>query len=95
MVHGHTVEAYRGSFPGAEITVATLEFGTYPPDQTLALLLQEHLMVHQSRDAAGARLQAIKEQLREYHHPADWEWRCAFWARSLQVIRQALRGLTR
>ena len=93
VVHGHTIEAYRSSFPAAQVTAATLEFGTYPPDATLALLLQEHLLARRSAAGASAELAAVKERLREYHHPADWEWRCAFWTRSLQVIRQAIRGL--
>jgi hypothetical protein len=93
VVHGHTIEAYRGSFPDAQITAATLEFGTYPPDATLALLLQEHLLVRQPGGGRGVELTKVKERLLEYHHPADWEWRCAMWTRSLQVIRQAIHGL--
>ena len=89
-VPGHTIEAYKQSMPQAEVTVVTLEFGTYPSDQTLALLLQEHLLVQQASSVPVETLHAVKSRLLEYHHPADWEWRCAFWSRSLQVIRQAL-----
>jgi hypothetical protein len=93
VVHGHTLNAYRESLPAAEVTAVTLEFGSYPPDETLALLVREHLLVHNAAPERAAELAAIKAQLLEYHHPRDWEWRCAFWSRSLQVIRQACRGL--
>jgi hypothetical protein len=95
LVHGHTIEGYRSSFPGAQLTAVTLEFGTYPPGETLALLLQEHLLTHLIDPAPAAVLDEVKSRLREYHHPAHWEWRCAFWSRSLQVIRQAVRHLKR
>ena len=94
VVHGHTIEVYRESFASAEVTAVTLEFGTYPPDETLALLLQEHLLVQQADQVPEQTMSEIKAQLLEYHHPADWEWRCAFWSRSLQVIRQSLALLT-
>jgi hypothetical protein len=93
VVHGHTIEAYRDSFPAARVTAVTLEFGTYPPDETLALLVQEHLLVQQADAVPPAVMSEIKDRLLEYHHPQDWEWRCAFWSRALQVIRQALRAL--
>lgn len=92
-VTGHTSNGYKNSFPDAEVTAVTLEFGTYPPNETLALLVQEHLLVQQPGTVPPAELAAIKARLLEFHHPADWEWRCAFWSRSLQVIRQALKGL--
>jgi hypothetical protein len=91
-VRGHSIHAYEASFPDACVTAVTLEFGTYPPDATLVLMLQEHLLVH-SESQEPEVLQKVKAQLREYHHPRDWEWRCAFWTRSLQLIRQALRCL--
>lgn len=93
VVHGHTSEAYRDSFPQAQVSAVTLEFGTYPSDETLALLVQEHLLVQQASEVPGELMAEIKAQLLEYHHPKNWEWRCAFWTRSLQVIRQAFNAL--
>lgn len=89
VVHGHTSVGYKSCFAQARVTAVTLEFGTYPPAETLALLLQEHLLVQQATKASTRQMDTIKRQLLEYHHPSDWEWRVAFWARSLQVIRQA------
>ena len=91
VIHGHTSEAYKACFPQAEVSAVTLEFGTYPSDQTLALMLREHLL--QSGESPPELMREIKAQLLEYHHPRDWEWRCAFWTRSLQVIRQAHNAL--
>ena len=93
VVHGHTIEAYKASFPQAEVTAVTLEFGTYPPNETLALLVQEHLLVQQASAVPSRQMQEIKAQLLEYHHPKDWEWRCAFWSRSIQVVRQAIAAM--
>ncbi len=93
VVHGHTIEAYRESFPQAKMNAVTLEFGTYPSDETLALLVQEHLLVQQASEVPEELMAEIKSQLLEYHHPRDWEWHCAFWTRSLQVIRQAFNAL--
>jgi len=95
VVPGHTINAYKGSFANAEVTAVTLEFGTYPSSETLALLIQEHLLVQHPGTANAADMENIKGKLLEFHHPADWEWRCAFWSRSLQVIRQAFTGLGR
>ena len=77
VVHGHTIQAYKQSFPDAQVTAVTLEFGTYPPDETLALLVREHLLVQQTECVPRAVMDEIKAQLHEYHHPEDWEWRCA------------------
>jgi Protein of unknown function (DUF2817) len=93
IVHGHTSVCYKASFHQAEVSAVTLEFGTYPPDETLALLVQEHLLIQQADEVDPAVMQDIKARLLEYHHPADWEWRWAFWSRSLQVTRQALNAL--
>lgn len=93
VVHGHTSVCYKASFPQAEVFAVTLEFGTYPPDETLALLVQEHLLIQQSAEVSPSVIQDIKARLLEYHHPRDWEWRRAFWSRSLQVIRQAMNAL--
>jgi hypothetical protein len=93
VVPGHTIECYRSCFPEAQLSAVTMEFGTYPPNETLALLIQEHLQIHSPEDVSNEQSRATKEKLLEYHHPQSWEWRCAFWSRSLQIIRQAFKGL--
>jgi|TARA_B110000967_G_scaffold210056_1_gene269984 hypothetical protein len=93
VVNGHTIEAYKTGFPAAEVTAVTLEFGTYPSDETLMLLLQEHMLVQHSGELDAELMAEVKTRLLEYHHPKNWEWRCSFWDRSLQMIRQGIQGL--
>jgi len=94
-VNGHTINAYTESFPEAEVSAVTLEFGSYPSGETLALMLQEHLLVQSPDHCESGLLSDVKAKMLEYHHPQDWEWRSSFWCRSMQVIRQALNGLAR
>lgn len=90
-VPGLTLNGYERALAGVRLTAVTLEFGSYPSDLTLALLLREHYL---TQVQPGSReLEQVRLRLQEYHHPADWEWRCAFWDRSQQVVRQAIRGM--
>lgn len=93
-VHGHTTDGYRNSLPDAELTSVVLEFGTYPPQVSLPVLLMDHWLEHHG-DPLDARGRQIRSQLWEIHHPADPEWRLAVWDRSSQVIRQAFSVLAR
>lgn len=91
-VHGHTTEGYCRALPDKEVTAIVLEYGTYPPQQSLPLLLRDHwLEVHGDRSSALG--EEIRAQLLAAHHPADPEWRRAIWDRSEQVLRQAFAGL--
>lgn len=92
-VRGHTVALYREALAGAEVTAVTLEFGTCPPDRTLALLLREHLLYQFGQQPEA--LADLRRQVLDCHHPRDREWQSAFWSRGLQVIRQAARCLAR
>ena len=91
-VHGHTTEGYLRALPAAEVTSIVLEFGTYPPQEALPVLLQDHWLEHHG-DPAGELGRAIRARLQELHHPRDPEWRRAVWDRSAQVLRQAMAGL--
>lgn len=46
-------------------------------------------------DSTDERGCAIRAKNWEIHHPCDPEWRRAVWDRSLQVMRQALEGISR
>ncbi|MGA1729053.1 MAG: M14 family metallopeptidase [Steroidobacteraceae bacterium] len=92
-VYGHTTEGYRRIMPHAQLTSIVLEFGTYPPQVSLPLLLQDHWLEHHG-DPLDERGREIRGRLWEIHHPADPEWRHAVWDRSAQVIRQSLRLLS-
>jgi hypothetical protein len=91
-VHGHTTGGYLRALPQARVTSIVLEYGTYPPQQSLPVLLRDHWLEHHGdpRSELGWTLRA---ELWEMHHPKDPEWRRAVWDRSRQVLRQALAGL--
>jgi hypothetical protein len=91
-VHGHTTDGYRRALPGIEVTSIVLEFGTYPPAESLPVLLQDHWL-EQHGDPASEMGRRIRARLWEVHHPRDPEWRRAVWDRSQQVLRQAFAGL--
>jgi len=92
-VPGHSTDAFARYFPDAEVTPVTLEMGTYPPAESLALLLEEHVLCLAGDDAPEERLEQVRGLLQEYHFPADPDWRCANWHRGWQVIGQAIAGL--
>lgn len=92
-VHGHSTEGYLRALPGAETTAIVLEYGTYPPQESLPAMLDDHwLTVHGDENTAVG--QAIKQRMLRLHYPQDPDWRQAVWDRSKQVVGQALRGLT-
>lgn len=89
--HGHTTEGYRNILGSAEITSVVLEYGTYPPQRSLGVMLDDHWLTHfGDRDSEVGK--AIKAELLELHHPKSEEWRRAIWDRSTQIIRQAMSG---
>ena len=92
-VTGHTIEGYRQGFVDADLLAVTMEFGSYPPVESLALMLQEHVLTH-APAGLETELENVRAKMLEYHHPEDWEWRCAHWTRAQQIIRQAMRSLT-
>ncbi|MDG1988143.1 MAG: DUF2817 domain-containing protein [Halieaceae bacterium] len=92
-VNGHSSEAYQKIFSGSEVTTATLEFGTYPAMESLALMLQEHVLYQSKHQTLNTALTETRLKILEHHHPEDWDWRCTFWETSLQMIEQAMMSL--
>ncbi len=92
-VQGHPTDAILSTFPDAAVSAIVLEFGTYPPFESLQALLDDHWLTHYGdiRSATGVE---IKKRILEYHYPADPDWRQAIADRSAQVMEQTLRGLT-
>lgn len=92
-VHGHTTEGYLRELPRAEVTAIVLEYGTYPPQESLPVMLDDHwLAVH--GDEASAEGREIRQRMLRLHYPQDPDWRQAVWERSNQVVAQAMRGLS-
>lgn len=91
-VQGHTTDGYRAALPDAEMTAIVLEYGTYPPNVSLPVLLDDHWLTMHG-DGESKEAHDIKERLLEMHHPSDADWYTAVWDRSGQVIDQTLRSL--
>jgi hypothetical protein len=92
-VHGHTTEGYLRALPRAEVTAIVLEYGTYPPQDSLPVMLEDHwLTLHGDETIEAGR--EIKQRMLRLHYPQDPDWRQAVWDRSQQVVAQAFRGLT-
>ncbi len=91
-VTGHTVAGVIDAFPSAKLSAIVLEFGTYPPFESLQVLLDDHWLTHYG-DPTSDLAKEIKQKILEYHYPADPDWRQAVADRSRQVIEQSFRGL--
>ena len=89
-VKGHCSDGYERALTDRELTAIVLEYGTYPTDAGLKLLLEEHAAFISAGGVDGR----LKERMLRYHLPEDHEWRRAIWDRALQVSRQAVAGLT-
>ena len=91
--HGHTTNGFFGALPDAELSAIVLEYGTYPPTESLPVLIDDHWL-HTRGDPASPEGRRIKERLLEMHYPDDEDWRQAVWDRSELVVRQTLRSLS-
>lgn len=90
-VPGHTTDGYSRALAGKQLASIVLEFGTYPPLQSLPVLLDDHWL-HRHGDPSSEQGKITKAQNLEMHLPSDSEWTRAIADRSTQVIRQALAG---
>ena len=91
-ITGHPTEGFRRAFPDAELSAIVLEYGTYPPMESLTVMLDDHWLTHFG-DIHSDEGKEIKGQLHALHYPHDEDWRQAIWDRSVQVIQQTIRGL--
>ena len=88
-VQGHTADGFINALPDSELTLVTLEFGTYAPERNLQALIEDHWL---TICGAGDRA-SVKEEVLVTHCPDDPEWRYAVASRSEQAVRQALACL--
>ncbi len=89
---GHPTEGLREVFPDAQLNAIVLEYGTYPPMESLPVLLDDHWLTHYGEPTSELGLE-IKSKLLEMHYPANPDWRLAVAHRSTQVIDQTFRSL--
>ena len=91
-VTGHPTHGFLHALPDAKLCAIVLEYGTYPPDVSLPVLIADHRL-HRAGHVATEPGKAVKRRLLELHHPADPEWRRAVWDRSCQVLRQTAAAI--
>jgi len=89
---GHTSDGYAEALPDSCLTSIVLEYGTYPPDVSLPVLLDDHWVTHHGNpDSAEGR--AIKQRNLEMHCPDDPKWEDAVLKRSGEIIGMAFAGM--
>jgi hypothetical protein len=84
---------YERALAHADIAFVALEFGTYSPQQGMAVLRADHWL-HAHGDPAGPQAGAIKAAIRDHFYPPHDDWKEMVLFRSWQVWRQALAGLS-
>lgn len=78
--------------PGVLQTNICLEFGTFPPEQMLQALREDHRL--HRHGGTPAEVQVARQQLRRFFYPETDDWKREIWRQSLQAVQQALRGLS-
>ena len=91
-VQGTPYDGIRETLVDAELAAIVVEFGTYPPFESLRALLDDHWLT-QYGDPKSTVGRGIKQRILEYHYPADPDWRQAIADRSAQIIDQTFRSL--
>lgn len=85
---------YNRALPGVDVTMVTLEFGTFPREQGHKVLRADHWL-HSYGDPTGAEARPIKQALKDHFYPDYDDWKEMILFRGHQVVRQALEGLAR
>ena len=89
---GVIARAVREAAWGADVTSATLEFGTYPVRDVLhALLADNWLHAHGDVDSALGR--EIKADIRKRLFPDEADWKERVLAKGVEILNRALKGL--
>lgn len=89
---GHTTDGYLRFLAGKEVTSIVIETGTYPPRQSLEVMLEDHWL-HRQADPDPEVARRIREANLEMHCPGDPGWEEMALQGSARVIAQALEGL--
>lgn len=90
---GHTSDGYMRFLAGKTVTSIVLEFGTYPPQRSLPVLLEDHWLNRQ-RNPDRNEVKRIRTANLEMHCPASPAWEEQVLTRSRQIITQAILGLS-
>lgn len=94
-IPGLTQYAWARHIGDERLTFIALEYGTYPPEEGMAALRDEHwLHAYGKVDWTSPETRRIKAALRRFYYPDTRDWKEAVLLRSRQVIDQAVRGMT-
>lgn len=89
---GHPTDGYLGILGSREVTSIVLEFGTYPPSESLPVLLADH-WVHSNGQALTDFGRKIASDNLEMHCPSDADWQSLVLERSAEFVAASIRGL--
>ncbi|MGL1936096.1 MAG: M14 family metallopeptidase [Fibrobacterales bacterium] len=100
--HSNTLEELPGTtrecvleiFPKSNVTVVTMEFGTYNPIKVFRALRNEN-WAHHHADADSRVYRESKKKLLDCFYPNDLEWKQSVCDAGLSTIQQALNVLGR
>jgi len=91
---GSTHDAVYQHAPNAEITDATLEFGTRPMMEVLAALMADNWMHLRGDPASQAGLQ-VRARMRRVFYPDEPDWKELVFLRASQILRRSIDHLSR
>lgn len=89
---GHTTDGYLQLLGEREVTSIVLEFGTYPPSESLPVLLADH-WVHANGKALTEFGRKIALENLEMHCPSDAAWQSEVIEKGTAFIAASIRGL--
>ena len=90
---GTTKSAFNYLRKTAEVTAATLEFGTVPAVKVLRAMQAENWLHHHG-GTNHPRADAIKAEMRRVFYPDTDDWKDHVWRQGKEVVEQALAGLS-
>lgn len=91
-VTGSIDSAVPGLLPRSEVTMTTLEFGTYSTLEVFQALRADNWL-HTHGNPLGPEAAAIKADIRCAFFPDRDDWKEMIWQRAEAVLAQAVRGL--
>jgi len=92
-VTGSVDSAVPGLLPRSEVTMTTLEFGTYSTVEVFQALRADNWL-HVHGNPLGPEAAAIKTDVRCAFYPDVDDWKEMVWQRAEAVVAQAVKGLS-
>jgi len=92
-LRGSIKSALTQMLPNAEFTCGSLEFGTVAPMRVFRALQVENWLHHHG-GMEYPQAQAIKTRLLRAFYPDSEEWRAQVWFQAVEVVEQALLGVS-